>query len=118
KNGHPDFLTRIEQSAPRLRTFAVTDWGNLGLHVSGGPIFSDAVDVKRATAADDSAEAYDAGDDKDADAAVALLRRGRMDAGFVYFGLVDEVAHLSGSGTQAYADAIAKTDARVGRVLA
>jgi predicted AlkP superfamily pyrophosphatase or phosphodiesterase len=118
KNGHPDFLTRIERLAPRLGTFAATDWGNLGLAVNGGPIFSDEIDRKHATAAADTVEAYDAGDQEDADAAVGFLRSGRMSAGFVYFGVVDEVAHVDGAATPAYTDAIARTDARVGRVLA
>jgi predicted AlkP superfamily pyrophosphatase or phosphodiesterase len=118
KNGHPDFLSRIEELAPRLHTFSVTDWGNLGLHQSGGPIFSDAIDTKHATAAADTEASYDQEDQKDADAAVAILRSGRQDAGFVYFGLVDEVAHAQGSATTAYTDAIATTDRRVGQVLA
>jgi predicted AlkP superfamily pyrophosphatase or phosphodiesterase len=118
KNGHPDFLTQIERLAPRLDTFAVTDWGNLGLPVNGGPIFGDAVDARHATAAADSVEAYDTGDQEDADAAVGFLRRGSQDAGFVYFGLPDEVAHLHGSGTQEYADSLTTTDTRVGEVLA
>ena len=45
------------------------------------------------------------------DAATRYLRRGDPDAGFVYLGLVDETAHLVGSATPAYADAIATTDA-------
>ena len=118
KNGHPDFLTRIERLAPDTGTFSATDWGNLGLPVNGGPIFSDEIDVKHATAADDSAAAYEAGDQADADVAVGFLRDPRMNAGFVYFGLPDEVAHLSGSATAAYTDSIAATDARVGQVVA
>ncbi len=118
KNGHPDFLTRIEQLAPSLRTFSATDWGNLGLHVNGGPIFSDAVDVKHATAAADTIESYDAGDQADTDAAVALLRAGGQQAGFVYLGVVDEVAHVLGSATDAYTDAIARSDRRIGELLA
>lgn len=118
KNGHPDFLTRIEQLAPQLDTFSATDWGNLGLPVNGGPIFSDAIDIKYAAAAGDSIEAYDAGDQADADNAVALINGGGQDAGFVYFGVVDEAAHIKGSATAFYTDAIARTDARIGGVLA
>jgi arylsulfatase A-like enzyme len=118
KNGHPDFLSRIEELAPRTDTFAVTDWGNLGLHQSGGPIFSDAIDTKHATAAADTVASYDAEDQADADAAVRILTDDHQDAGFVYFGLVDEVAHAQGSATDAYTDAIAATDRRVGQVLA
>jgi predicted AlkP superfamily pyrophosphatase or phosphodiesterase len=117
KNGHPDFLSRIEELAPALHTFSVTDWGNLGLHQSGGPIFSDAIDTKHATAALDTVDSYDAEDQADADAAVRILTDDRQDAGFVYFGLIDEVAHAQGSATKAYTDAIATTDRRIGQVL-
>lgn len=117
KNGHPDFLTRIEALAPQLDTFSATDWGNLGQHVSGGPIFSDAIDIKYAAAAEDTIESYDLGDQADADNAVALINGGGQDAGFVYFGVVDEAAHAKGSATAFYTDAIARTDARIGGVL-
>lgn len=118
KNGFPDFLTRIEQLSPARRTFSATDWGNLGLPVNGGPIISDAVDAKHATASADTIESYDAGDQADTDAAVGFLRAGGQDAGFVYLGLVDEVAHALGSATEAYTDAIATTDRRIGELLA
>jgi predicted AlkP superfamily pyrophosphatase or phosphodiesterase len=116
KNGHPDFLSRIEELWPRARTFSSSDWGNLGLHQSGGPIFSDAIDSKHATAAADTIESYDTQDQADADAAVTMLGS-RQDAGFVYFGVIDEAAHAQGSATDAYTDAIARTDVRVGQVL-
>ena len=51
------------------------------------------------------------------DAATRYLRRGDPDAGFVYLGLVDETAHLAGSATPTYANAIATTDARIGKLL-
>ena len=116
KGGHPDFLSRIEELAPKLNTFSATDWGNLGQSVNGGPIISDAVDVKHATSATGVA-AYDAQDQADADAAVALLRSGAQHAGFVYFGLVNETAAVSGPTSPAYAQAIATTDARIGQLL-
>ena len=46
KNGYVDFLTRLERVRPRASTFMVGDWGNLGLHFDGGPIFGDAIDEK------------------------------------------------------------------------
>jgi arylsulfatase A-like enzyme len=51
------------------------------------------------------------------DASTRYLRRGDPDAGFVYLGLVDETAHLAGSATPTYANAIATTDARIGKLL-
>ena len=50
-------------------------------------------------------------------AASSRLRRADPDASFVYLGVVDETAHLVGSATPAYADAIATTDRRIGQLL-
>ena len=47
-------------------------------------------------------------------AAARYLRRGDPDAGFVYLGAVDETAHLIGSATPAYRDAIGAADKRIG----
>ncbi|MFQ5572424.1 MAG: alkaline phosphatase family protein, partial [Rhodothermales bacterium] len=43
---YPDFLTRLEHINPAFNTFAVLDWPPLGTTASGGPMFSDAIDVK------------------------------------------------------------------------
>ena len=47
----------------------------------------------------------------------ATCAAGDPDAGFVYLGAVDEVAHLVGSATPDYRDAIALADRRIGRLL-
>ena len=39
-----------------MSTFLASDWANIGRHERGGPIFSDMIDAKHATAAEDSIE--------------------------------------------------------------
>ena len=118
KNGFDDFLSRVERRRPELSTFLASDWRNIGRHESGGPIFGDAIDARHALAAEDTIESYDSLDAELTGVAAGYLRSASPDAGFVYLGVVDEVAHVLGSATPAYADAIARTDARVGRLLA
>lgn len=117
KHGYLDFLTRLEHVRSRLSTFMVGDWGNLGLHFQGGPIFSDAIDVKYDTDAGATAAEYDREDARDTRLATRYLRHGNPDAGFVYLGVVDETAHNFGSATADYRSAIDRTDARIGRLL-
>ena len=117
KNGFLDFLTRAERQRSSLSTFLASDWANIGLHKNGGPIFSDAIDTKYALDAADTLEAYDKGDAAVAKESARYLRRGNPDAGFVYFGFVDETAHIVGSAQPAYRTSITTTDARIGRVL-
>jgi hypothetical protein len=118
KNGYLDFLTRIERARSRLSTFLASDWDNIGLPLNGGPIFGSAMDANfAARVPEETLDAWDQGDVEVTDAASRYLRRGNPDAGFVYLGVVDESAHLAGSATPAYTDAIGRTDARVGRLL-
>jgi hypothetical protein len=117
KNGYLDFLTRAQRAKPRLDTYLAADWANLGLPRNGGPIFG-PTDERFAISVDvERLEQWDAGDVRVTNAATGFLRRGVADVSFVYFGLVDEAAHLVGSATPAYRDAIATTDARIGQVL-
>ena len=117
KHGYVDFLTRLERVRPQRSTFMVGDWGNLGLHFSGGPIFSDAIDEKFDTDAGGTAAEYDREDARDTKLASAYLRHGNPDAGFVYLGVVDETAHNFGSATPSYTSAIHRTDTRIGRLI-
>jgi hypothetical protein len=118
KNGYLDFLTRIERGRPPTSTFIASDWANIALALNGGPIFGNAMDARFALDTDtETIEAWAAGDDAVTAASARYLRRGDPDAGFVYLGLVDETAHLAGSATPTYADAIASMDRRVGRLL-
>ena len=118
KNGYLDFLTRIENQRKRLSTFLASDWDNIGLPLNGGPIFGSAMDANfSARVPAETLDNWDHGDVEVTDAATRYLRRGNPDVGFVYLGVVDESAHLVGSATPAYTDAIARTDARIGRLL-
>jgi hypothetical protein len=118
KNGYLDFLTRIENGRARLSTFLASDWDNIGLAENGGPIFGSAMDANFAARVPaETIENWDRGDVEVTGAATRYLRRGNPDAGFVYLGFVDETAHLAGSATPTYANAIATTDARIGKLL-
>ena len=118
KNGYLDFITRIETAAPSLDTYLASDWVNIGTTENGGPIFGSAMDARFNVAiAEEKLELWNAGDVKVTQAASRRLRSADPDASFVYLGLVDETAHLVGSATPAYADAIATTDRRIGQVL-
>ena len=118
KNGYLDFLTRIESQRGRLSTFLASDWDNIGLPLNGGPIFGSAMDANFAARVPaETIDNWNRGDAQVTAAATRYLRRGDPDAGFVYLGLVDETAHLAGSATPTYANAIATTDARIGRLL-
>ena len=118
KNGYLDFITRIETAAPSLNTYLASDWVNIGTTANGGPIFGSAMDASdNFTVAEEKLELWDAGDVQVTKAASSRLRRANPDASFVYLGVVDETAHLVGSATQSYKDAIATTDRRVGQVL-
>ena len=117
KNGYSDFLTRAESVRPAVSTFLASDWANIGLAKNGGPIFGTAIDTRHALAAEDTVDSWNRGDAEVTAVAARYLRRGDPDAGFVYLGQVDEVAHLVGSATPAYRDAIALADRRIGALL-
>ena len=117
KNGYLDFLTRVQRGAPRLDTYLASDWANIGLPQNGGPIFGPTDDRFAISVDVETLAAWDAGDVQVTNAARSFLRKGNPDASFVYLGLVDETAHLSGSATPAYPAAITTTDARIGQIL-
>ena len=118
KNGYLDFITRIEAAAPSLDTYLASDWANIGTTENGGPIFGSAMDdLFNVPIAEEKLELWDAADVQVTRAASRRLRRADPDASFVYLGVVDETAHLVGSATPAYADAIATTDRRIGRLI-
>ena len=114
KRGYSDFLTRAESVRPAVSTFLASDWANIGLEQNGGPIFGRAIDARHALAAADSVDSYNRGDADVTAVSARYLRRGDPDAGFVYLGAVDETAHLIGSATPDYRDAIALADRRIG----
>ena len=112
---YPDFLTRIEWERPELNTFAVSDWPPLGTTDSGGPLFSDDIDVKNNF--DGEADSYRYADSLSVEAAVEQLRDTDVDAAFVYLGDIDVVAHETNSRSPEYKAAIEWADTRVGLLL-
>ncbi|WP_328970300.1 alkaline phosphatase family protein [Streptomyces sp. NBC_00239] len=112
---YPDFLTRIENAAPTLNTYAAADWEPIASADAGGPIFSAKVDKRLGLKGD--RDGYLTEDPKIAAAAAAELRDQNPDAAFVYFGQVDGAGHSYGAASQQYLDSIARVDALVGQVL-
>jgi hypothetical protein len=112
---YPDFLTRLEQIEPGLNTFAVVDWPPLGTAASGGPMISDAVDVKVNINGDEIG--YAEADRRSVAAAVAHLTQEDPDAAFVYLGDIDVVGHETNSLAREYQAAIETADSQVGQLM-
>jgi predicted AlkP superfamily pyrophosphatase or phosphodiesterase len=112
---YPDFLTRLERARPELNTLAVLDWPPLGTTDSGGPLFSDHIDVK--INFDGETDGYRFADSLSVEAAVERLKSTDVDAAFVYLGDID-VGHETSSRSQEYRAAIERADGHVGRLLA
>jgi hypothetical protein len=112
---YPDFLTRIEEVRPDLRTFAAVDWLPLGTETDGGPLIGDAVDRKAVV------DGYELGwteaDSVSVMATVEELRTGNPDALFVYLGAPDEISHNIGGIGEEYRASIATADRHVGRLV-
>lgn len=113
---YPDFLTRIEQVAPELETFAVADWTPLVLEGEGGPLISAQVD--EVVTLDGYVWGWAEADSMSVDTAVDRLRRRDLDALFVYLGDPDETSHQTGSIGAEYRASIARADRHVGRLVA
>jgi predicted AlkP superfamily pyrophosphatase or phosphodiesterase len=112
---YPDFLTRIERERPELNTFAVLDWPPLGTTDSGGPLISDAIDVK--INFDGETDGYRYADSLSVEEAIRELRDTDVDAAFVYLGDIDVVAHETNSRSPQFKAAIEWADTRVGLLL-
>jgi predicted AlkP superfamily pyrophosphatase or phosphodiesterase len=114
-DAYPDFLTRIEQVRPALRTFAVADWKPLVAQDDGRPTIGDRIDEKHVL------DGYEVGwaeaDERSVTLAVEALRTGDPDALFVYLGNPDEVSHETESIAEEYHAAIAEADRQVGRLI-
>ena len=113
---YPDFLTRVEEVRPEMRTVVLADWLPLVTEDSGGPLVGDAPDVKHVL------DGYEVGwgvaDSLLTAMAVDELRSGDPDALFLYLGNPDETSHHHGSIGPEYRDAIAEADRRLGEVVA
>jgi predicted AlkP superfamily pyrophosphatase or phosphodiesterase len=113
---YPDFLTRLEQIDPAFNTFAALDWPPLGTHASGGPMISDAIDVKHTINGDSLG--YRTADSLAVAATVAYLTREDPDAAFVYLGNTDVIGHETSSLDPAYRAEIEWADTQVGALIA
>ena len=113
---YPDFLTRLEQVDPAFNTFAVLDWPPLGTSASGGPMISDAIDVK--INIDGDSLGYRVADSLAVVAAVAHLANEGPDAAFVYLGNTDVIGHETNSLAPEYQAAIETADGYVGALVA
>ena len=109
---YPDFLTRLEKINPRFSTFAAADWPPILTADGGGPLISDAVDVKLALKGHDATN-----DGRIADLAATFLARENVDAAFVYFGEVDGQGHAVGPLHPKYTQAIERMDKYVGQLV-
>jgi predicted AlkP superfamily pyrophosphatase or phosphodiesterase len=113
---YPDFLTRLEFFDRGFQTFAVVDWPPLGGPASGGPLISDTVDLK--IMFDGEEAGYRVADSLAVAAAARYLTNQDPDAGFVYIGDPDVVAHEHGSRSIEYRASIETADAHVGALVA
>ena len=91
------------------------DWPPLGTTDSGGPLISDAIDVK--INFDGETDGYRYADSLSVEAAVEQLRDTDVDAAFVYLGDIDVVAHETNSRSPQFKAAIEWADTRVGLLL-
>jgi predicted AlkP superfamily pyrophosphatase or phosphodiesterase len=112
---YPDFLTRLELVDREFKTFAVVDWPPLGGPASGGPLISDTVDLKIMYDGEDVG--YHIADSLSVAAAVRYLSNEDPDAGFVYIGDPDVVAHEHGSRSPEYYASIETADGHVGALV-
>jgi predicted AlkP superfamily pyrophosphatase or phosphodiesterase len=113
---YPDFLTRLEQVDSAFSTFAVLDWPPLGEHVDGGPLVSDAIDVK--INFDGEELGYDVTDSLSVLAAIEHLTNADPDATFIYLGYIDIVGHDTSSLDPLYLASIEAADRQVGQIVA
>ena len=111
----PDFLTRLEAEHPELGTFAVLDWPPLGTTDSGGPLISDAIDVKLNF--DGETDGYGPADAASVEAAVEHLQTADVHAAFVYLGDPDVVSHDTDSFSAEYRASVERADAQTAELL-
>ena len=112
---YPDFLTRIEEVRPDLRTWAVADWLPLVMSTTGRPTISDRIDQK--VVLDGYGFGWAEADEISVETAVREIRDGDPDALFVYIGNVDETSHQTNSIGAPYIAALEEADRLVGLLV-
>lgn len=119
----PDLLSRAFFADPSRTTFAAAAWPPLVDPAGVGPIIHTRDEQRRAErhrviVRDGETYGYRTADAEIADFAVAGLFGAGPEVSFVYFSGVDEAGHVYGSISPQYDDAITRTDAYLGRLLA
>ncbi|MER5740030.1 alkaline phosphatase family protein [Streptomyces sp. NPDC002262] len=99
---YPDYATRLESADPTLDTLVVGTWGPIPTTV-----FGPAVDARLGGVGDADTTAT----------AVSRLSTTDADAAFVHLDDVDAAGHASGTGSQAYLNALETADTEIGRIL-
>ncbi|SDJ59699.1 alkaline phosphatase family protein [Streptomyces indicus] len=111
----PDFASRLT-AEHGAHTYVAAGWQPLLTVAHGGPLFRTPSRTTYIAAPADTVEAWDATDEAITREAVRVLTEDDPEASFVYLGAVDETGHLLGCGA-AYEEAVARADARLGRLL-
>ncbi|MFI6316351.1 alkaline phosphatase family protein [Nonomuraea sp. NPDC050556] len=113
---YPDLLSRAKAHDPALSTLSMAAWTAVNSREwYGGPLVSDAVDVRLSFDADS--------DDPDqVDAAIAevlirVLTEQDPDALFVHFGSIDLAGHSGGASLPRYRAALIAVDGHISRAL-
>ncbi|MBW4041225.1 MAG: phosphodiesterase [Acidobacteria bacterium] len=121
--GIPDLLSRAFFADSTRTTFAAAAWPPLVDPAGVGPVIHTRDEQRRSArhrviVRDGETYGYRTADAEIADfATVGLLGFG-PDVSLVYFSGVDESGHVYGAVSRQYAEAIARTDAHLGRLLA
>ena len=112
---HPDFVT-VATRAGLPTLLVVSGWKPLALAKHGGPLFAEATRREFVAVKEVSLEAWDAADEEATELTAGILAGDAPRLSFVYLGAVDVYGHVTGSGPQYRAQALA-ADRRVGRLV-
>lgn len=119
----PDLLSRAFFADPSRTTFAAAGWPPLVDPAGVGPVVHTRDEQRRTgqhrvLVRDGETYGYRTADAEIADFAVAGLLAAGPAVSFVYFSGVDEAGHVYGAVSRQYVEAITRTDAHLGRMLA
>ncbi|MGN6445208.1 alkaline phosphatase family protein [Amnibacterium sp.] len=121
--GIPDLLSRAFFADPTRSTFAAAAWPPFVDPAGIGPVIHARDEQRRAErhrviARDGETYGYRTEDAEIAAFSAAALAGAGPDVSFVYFSGVDEAGHVYGAISRQYVEAISRTDAHLGRLLA
>lgn len=122
-DGIPDLLSRAFFADPSRTTFAAAAWPPLVDPAGVGPVIHTRDEQRRSErhrviVRDGETYGYRTTDAEIADFAAAGLFGFGPDVSFVYFSGVDEAGHVYGAVSRQYVEAVTRTDAHLGRLLA